>query len=324
MRWTGFKRWPACLLSATVMLFTTTGCGPSASPPPAGLSDLCSALPIADVQSTYRRLTPQMWVTKRLDTSKFHKAGMASCHYGPKDDPGGVTLSIPLGAPVPEIAALVGDSRARNGQQVTVGSDNAYFLVSKSESTIVVAHGSTQFVLSWTPLLGAAGERVTQPQLINLASTVANKMPANFSVPQQDIAPECGVVQAAEQIVGGQVLMARGSANADTLNCHYLGSTGILRASATREPGPFVSDRIRILRTSPQNLVDPPVADDTALMVLSRTGMYLQGYLTDCCAVEFDYRAINDTTDYCSEFDAAQRQFVTTFITAARNWSRRH
>lgn len=265
-----------------------------------------------------------MWATNRLDDSQFHAAGMASCHYGPKDDLGGVVLSIPIGAPSPNLATLVGDSRARNGHNVNVDSDSAYFIFSETGSTIAVAHGSTQFVLTWSPLLGAPNETATQQQLVNLARTVAAKLPTNFVLPQQDIAPECSGVQAAESIVGGQVLMARGSANNDTMNCDYLGSTGILRATAIREASRFVNDQVRILRNSPQNLVDPPVVNDAALSVLNRNGMYLEGYLTDCCSLRFEYRAINDTMDYGSDFNAAQRQFVTTFIAAARNWSLPH
>ncbi len=264
-----------------------------------------------------------MWETKRLDDSKFHKAGMASCHYAPKDDLGGVVLSVPIGGPVPEVAVLVGGRRARNSQDVTVDSDNAFFVRSESESAIAVDHGSTQFVLTWTPLLGAPNEMATQQQVIILARTVAAKLPTEFVLPQQDIAPDCVDAQTIEHIVGGQVAMARGSANKDTLNCHYLGPTGILRATATREADRFVNDKIRILRGSPRNLVDPPVDDDAALSVLSRSSMYLEGYLAGCCSLKFEHRAVNDATDYSSEFDAAQRRFVTSFIAAARNWSRR-
>lgn len=310
---------------ATALLLATAGCAPPPTPPAARLSDLCSTLPVADVQATYRRLTPTMWVTKRLDDSKFHTAGMASCHYGPKDDLGGVALSVPIGGPVAEVADLIGGSRARV-QEVAVDSERAFFLRSESEavSAIAVDHGSTQFVVTWTPLLGAPNEMATQQQVIALAKTVANQLPTDFVLPQQDIAAECAGVQAAEQIVGGQVLMARGSADGDTLHCDYLGRTGILRASATREADRFVDDQLRILRGSPQHLIDPPVDDNVALMVLSGSSMYLEGYLTGCCSLRFEHRAINDTLDYSGEFTAAQRQLVTTFVAAARNWSRRH
>ena len=248
---------------------------------------------------------------------------MASCHYGPKDDLGGVVLSVPIGGRVPEVANLIGGRRARNSQDVTVDSDKAFFVRSQSESAIAVDHGSTQFVLNWTPLLGAANEMVTQQQLILLARIVANKVPTNPLMPQRDLAPECAGVQVDEQIVGGQVAMARGSANPDTLNCHYLGPTGLLRASATREADRYVENQFRILRSSPGNLVGPPVDDNAALMVLSRSSMYLEGYLTDCCSLKFEHRAVNDTMDYSGEFTAAQRRFVVSFISAARNWSRR-
>ena len=314
----GHKLWTACPLLATVMLLPTAGCAPPASPPPSRQSDLCSTLPIADVQTTYRILTPPMRVTKRLDVSKFHPAGMASCHYGPKDDLGGVVLSVPIGGPVPEVADLIGGRRARNSQDVTVDSDNAFFVRSETESAIAVDHGSTQFVLTWTPLLGAPNEMVTQQQLVILARIVARKLPMNLVLPQQDIAPECADVQAIEHIVGGHVAMARGSANSDTLNCHYLGPTGILRASATREADRFVSDQIRILRSGSRNLVDPPVDDDAVLEVLSRSSMYIEGYLAGCCSLKFEHRAVNDAMDYSGEFSAAQRQFVTSFIAAAR------
>ncbi len=264
-----------------------------------------------------------MWVTKRLDDSKFHKAGMASCHYGPKDDLGGVVLSVPIGGPVPEVADLIGGRRTRNSQDVTVDSDKAFFVRSETESAIAVDHGSTPFVLTWTPLLGAPNEMATQQQVVILARTVAKKLPTDFVLPQQDIAPECAGVRAADQIVGGRVTMARGSANDDMLNCDYLGPTGIVRASATRAAERFVDDQIRILRSGSRNLIDPPVDDDTALSVLSSSSMYIEGYLSGCCSLNFDHRAVNDAMDYSSEFTAAQRQFVTTFIAAARNWSRR-
>lgn len=305
------------------MLLATTACGSPATPPPSRLSDLCAALPVAEVQTTYRRLTPVIRATKRLDDSKFHKAGMASCYYGPKDDLGGVVLSVPIGGRVPEVAALVGGRRVRNGHDVTVDSDNAFFVYSESESVIAVDHGSTQFVLRWRPLLGAPTEVATQQQMVALARTVARKLPTDFVLPQHDIPPECAGVQGTEHIVGGPVSMARGSADSDTLNCHYLGPTGIVRADATKEADQFVTDQIRIMRASSRNLVDPPVDDDAALSVLSSSSMYLEGYLAHCCSLEFEHRAINDALDYSGEFSSAQRQFVTSFIGAARNWSRR-
>lgn len=316
------RLWTACA-SATAMLLATTGCEPAPSPPPSHLSDLCSTLPIADVQSTYHRLTPTLLVTKRLDTSKLHPAGMASCHYSPKDDLGGVVLSVPIGGPVPEVANLIGGRRARNSQDVTVDSDKAFFVRGETESEIAVEHGSMQFVMTWTPLLGAPNEMATQQQLVNLARLVASKLPTDFVPPQQDIAPECAGVRVADHLVGGKVVMARGSVNNDTLNCHYLGPTGILRAGATRESDRFVDDQIRILRGGSRNLVEPPVGDDAELMALSATSMYLEGYLTDCCTLQFEHRAVNDAMDYSSEFDAAQREFVTGFITASRDWARR-
>ncbi|MDP7705773.1 hypothetical protein [Mycobacterium sp. TY815] len=313
----------ACLLLATAFLLATTGCAPAPNPPQSRISDLCAALPIADVQTTYHRLTPQILATKRLDTSTFHAAGMASCHYGPKDDLGGVVLSVPIGGPVSDVADLIGGRRVRNSQDVTVDSDKAFFVRAETESAIAVDHGSTQFVLTWTPLLGAPNEMVTQQQLVILARIVANKLPTDFAAPQQDIAPECAGVRVADHLVGGKVKMARGTADHDMLNCHYLGPTGILRASATREADHFVDDQIRILRTGSHNLVDPPVTDDTALVTLSATSMYIEGYLTDCCSLNFEHRAVNDAMDYSSEFDSAQRDFVTTFVAAARDWSHR-
>ncbi|AYE97498.1 hypothetical protein C0J29_24655 [Mycobacterium paragordonae] len=317
------KLWTAYPLLATAVLLTTTGCEPAPSPPPAHLSDLCSTLPIADVQTTYRRLTPTLLVTKQLDPSELHPAGMASCHYGPKDHLGGLVLSVPIGGPVPEVANLIGGRRARNSQDVTVDSDKAFFVRGETESAIAVDHGSTQFVLTWTPLLGAPNEMVTQQQLVILARIVAKKLPTDFVPPQQDIAPECTGVRVAEHLVGGKVVMARGTVNNDTLNCNYLGPTGILRADAAREADHFVDDQIRILRSGSRNLIDPPVSDDTALMALSATSMYIQGYLTDCCTVQFEHRAVNDAMDYSSEFDSAQREFVSSFIAAARSWSHR-
>ncbi|MBX9640354.1 MAG: hypothetical protein K2X97_11675 [Mycobacteriaceae bacterium] len=308
---------------ATALLLTTTGCEPAPSPPPSRLSDLCSALSIADVQTTYRRVTPSIEVTKRLDDSKFHKAGMASCHYSPKDNVGGVVLGMPIGGPVPEVANLIGGRRARNSQDVTVDSDKAFFVRSETESAIAVDHGSTQFVLTWTPLLGAPNEMATQQQLVMMAQTVASKLPTDFSLPQQDIAPQCAGVRAADQILGDRVEMARGTANKDTLNCDYLGSTGILRAHAIRESDAFVNDQIRILRSGSRNLVDPPVDEDATLMALSRGNMYIEGYLSSCCSLTFEHRAVNDALDYTSEFTAAQREFVVSFIAAVRNWSHR-
>ena len=314
--------WPAYPLLATAVLLTATGCEPAPSPSPSRLSDLCSALSIADVQTTYRRVTPSIEVTKRLDDSKFHKAGMASCHYSPKDDLGGVVLGMPIGGPVPEVANLIGGRRARNSEDVIVDSDKAFFVRAETESAIAVDHGSTQFVLTWTPLLGAPNEMVTQQELVTMARTVATKLPTDFVVPQQDIAPECAGVRAADQILGDHVEMARGTTNKDTLNCHYLGSTGILRARATRESDAFVNDQIRILRHGSRNLLDPPV-DDATLMVLSRSNMYIEGYLTGCCSLTFEHRAVNDALDYSGEFNAAQRDFVVSFIAAARDWSHR-
>lgn len=310
-------------LLATAVLLAATGCEPAPTPPPSHLSDLCSTLPVADVQSTYHRVTPTLLATQRLDASKLHPAGMASCHYSPRDDLGGVVLGVPIGGPVAEVANLIGGRRARNSQDVTVDSDKAFFVRGETESAIAVDHGSTQFVLTWTPLLGAPNEMATQQELVILARTVAKKLPTDFVPPQQDIASECAGVRVAEHIVGGKVAMARGSANSDTLNCHYLGPTGILSASAVREADHFVDDQIRILRSGSRNLVDPPVADDTALMALSATSMYIEGYLTDCCTLQFEHRAVNDTLDYSAEFDSAQREFVSSFISAARDWSRR-
>jgi hypothetical protein len=312
-------------------LLTTTGCEPAPSPPPSRLSDLCSTLSIAEVQPTYRRLTPTLLLTKRLDPSELHPAGMVSCHYSTKDSPkdgpmggsGGVVLSVPIGGPVPDVANLIGGRRARNSQDVTVDSDKAFFVRGETESAIAVEHGSTQFVLTWTPLLGAPNEMATQQELVALARTVATKLPTDFVAPQADTASECGGVRVADHIVGGKVKMARGTAGRETLNCDYLGPTGILRASATSEANTYVDDQIRILRSGSRNLVDPPVTEDAALMALSATSMYIEGYLTDCCSVEFEHRAVNEAMDYSSEFDAAQREFVTTFIAAARNWSRR-
>lgn len=315
------KLWPAYPLLATAVLLT--GCEPAPSPPPSRLADLCSALSITDIQTTYRRVTPAMLVTKHLDASKLHPAGMASCHYGPKDDLGGVVLSVPIGGPVPEVANLIGGRRARNSQDVNVDSDKAFFVRGETESAIAVDHGATQFALTWTPLLGAPNEMVTQQQLVILARLVANKLPTDFVPPQQDVARECDGVRVADHLVGGKVKMARGTADHDMLNCDYLGPTGILRASAAREATRFVDDQIRILRSGSRNLIDPPVTDDAALMALSATSMYIEGYLTDCCSLEFEHRAVNDAMDYSSEFDSAQREFVTGFIAAARNWSQR-
>lgn len=317
------KLWIAYPLLATAVLSSTTGCEPAPNPPQPRLADLCSALPVADVQTTYRRLTPTLQVTKRLDVSKLHPAGMAACHYAPKDDLGGVVLSVPIGGPVPEVANLIGGRRARNSQDVAVDSDKAFFVRAETESAIAVDHGSMQFVLTWTPLLGAPNEMVTQQQLVLLARTVATKLPTDFVPPQQDIARECAGVRVAEHIVGGKVVMARGSASSETLNCHYLGPTGILQASALREADRFVDDQIRIMRTSSRNLVDPPVAEDVTLMALSTSSMYIEGGLVDCCTLQFQHRAVNDTIDYSSEFDSAQREFVASFIAAARDWSHR-
>ncbi|MHA7648517.1 hypothetical protein ACX9NE_02335 [Mycobacterium sp. ML4] len=317
----GYKLWSAGPLLATVMLLLPAGCAQQTSPP-SRLSDLCAALPITDVQTTYRSLTPSLHATKHLDYSKFHTAGTASCHYGPKDGLGGVALSVPIGGPVPDVAQLVGGVRAGNSQDLSVDSDKAFFVRSETDSAIAVDHGSTQFVLTWTPLLGAPNEMITQQQLVALARTVTSNLPTDFIVPQQDTAPACAPVQAGERIVGGRVMMTRGSANDSTLNCDFLGPTGIVSASATREALRFVNDQVRILRSSPRTLIDPPVDDEAALSALSRNSMYIEGYLTGCCALEFTHRAINDAMDYSSEFDAAQRQFVTSFIAAVRDWSR--
>lgn len=289
--------------------------------PRAQRSDLCSLLSVAEVHATYRAPAPEFAATKHLDDSSFYKAGMASCHFGPKDDLGGVSLRVPIGGPVLDVAELIGGSYARDGKDIVIGSDKAFILRSGREAAIAVAHGATQFVLRWTPLMNAVTDEVPEQQLIALAKSVIGKISGNLNLPAQDIALQCGRARDAEAVVGATIVMARGSANHETLNCDYLGPAGIVRGRAVREADGFIDHRIAALEKNPRDVIDPPVAQDAALTQIDLHHFNVEGYLRRCCTLKFDYRTVNETTDHSGGFDAGQRQFVTSFIEAARSWS---
>lgn len=267
-----------------------------------------------------------MAATKRLDVEPYHPAGMASCHYGPKDGLGGVTLSIPLGERVLDLAQLIGGSYAKNGKDVTMGSDTAFFLSSGSEASIAVAHGRTQFVITWRPLSTGPGDLAGQQQLTTLAEAVATTMPTDLALPQQDIGNDYlgeavdDELRGVADIVGGSATMSRGSTNSDTLNCDYLGPVGIVKASATRDDDRFIDDQIGVLRKRPQDLVSPPIHDDVEVERVGLARFKADGYLRHCCSMRFEFRPVNESTDHSGVFSSAQREFIASFVEAARNW----
>jgi hypothetical protein len=259
--------------------------------------------------------------TRHLDDSSFHPAGMASCHYGTKDQLDAVQLSIPLGEPALDIARLVGGAYAKDGKDLVIGSDKAFLLSSAGEASIAVGHGQTQFVIDWHPLANAPADHISQQQLTALAGSVAVKLPTRLTLPQTDIDPVCAGVNEAEQVVGGQAIMARGSANSDTLNCDYLGSDGVVQATAITEPARSIEGGIRVQRKSPQDIIEPPIADDAVISELSHSHLNLDGFIQQCCSLRIKYRSVNDAVDHNGAFDQAERRFVTSFVNVARAWA---
>jgi hypothetical protein len=301
---------------------------PTAAPPP---FDLCSALTVDDVAAAYGESNLPLTVTKHIEETTYLDSGMASCQYG-EDTLPAMTLAVHLGDPVLDVAELVGGQYDKDGTDLTIGSDKAFYRETPgSGGEIAVGHGNTQFVLSWRPLSGSgSGQRstVSESALIDAATTVASRLPTDLVLPQRDIASQCDAVTEVEGVIGG-VIMARGSADAKTLNCDYLGPDGVLTTTAVAESDKNIERDIRLdQEASPEDIVDPPVADDAVLLIRGRVGgLRLEGNLRECCSVDVrnsESQSDSDTDDAGSGtgLDGADRGVTTGFLDAARTWAR--
>ena len=299
---------------------------PTAAEPP---FDLCSALTVDDVEAAYGESDLPLTVTKHIEETTYLDSGMASCQYG-EDTLPAMTLAVHLGDPVLDVAELVGGQYDKDGTDLTIGSDKAFYRETPgSGGEIAVGHGDTQFVLSWRPLTGTgSGERstVSESDLVEAATTVASRLPTDLVLPQRDIASQCDTVADVDAVIGG-VIMARGSADSNTLNCDYLGPDGVLTTTAIAKSNKDIERNIRLdEEVSPEDLVDPPVADDAVLLIRGRVGgIRLEGNLRECCSVKVrntERESDTETDDTGTELDDADRRVTTGFIEAARTWAR--
>ncbi|MUM18115.1 hypothetical protein FZI91_17090 [Mycobacterium sp. CBMA271] len=311
-------RFGSVALAAAVML--TCGCdvrveGEATLPAP----DLCAALPAEVVQTIYGQTNSPLFVSKRVDDDPFHAGGMASCHYGGPSALGGISLGIPLGKPVKDIAELVGGTYDATGADIRIDTDKAYVLLNGPTKAIAVQHGETQFVISWDSLMWAEKKTITKEQLIALATEVVKNLPRNYVTPPREIPAECP--DAATMAVVGPVTNARGTAAKEALYCDYAGRDGIIQMSAVREDSDLIERRIEHLRgPSESDVVAPPIAPDAALTAFGTTQLRSEGFLSKCCSIRITSH-VPGTTKRTGGLSPLERAATTNFIDAARRWA---
>ncbi|MEV0296047.1 hypothetical protein [Nocardia sp. NPDC050710] len=307
--------------AAMVFAIAAAGCSSvSGTALPEGAVDPCSVLPL-EVAAKYIQADKPVALRKGIGADAHHPAGFAECRYGTVLDTG-VTLGFPLGKAAPDLADLAKSAYKSSGGDTTVGSDKAYLTTTEVEAVIAVQHGSVQFVVRWRRL--SQGQSITEDQLKDLATTVAGRLPVQFTLPNRDIPPQCHKLARIIDITGAPTT-SFGSATDDKLTCDFAGPDGILQAESWAVSDTVIQGSIRTSRkVSPETEFNPPLAAGTVTFVQESQfdGLAVEVLGEKCGLITVRFKAPAYDRKRGKDFDDAERGFVTNFIGAAENWKK--
>lgn len=295
------------------------------STPVDAAADLCSALSIDELtEGGFLETDEPLAVTKRLDGSLALQDVYDVCEYGTYDQ-AGVTLQFNFGRPDLTLNQLIGVKEGE-GQTLTLANgDTAFFADTSAKTAIAVSHDDLQFTLIWQQPALTDPKSTSPDKLRRLAETVADRLPPGLSAPERDIPDECKGLEAAAVMVVGEFGGARGSVNGDNLICDFVGSDGLLRAKATMETSGYLEMRAETLVESGPTK-KTALADDATTTVTMHGGMRVDGVLDNCCTLRI--QSTFGTTPEGLEkgtagsLDTPERDFITAFLAAAREWNR--